>query len=505
MNTVVYIIVFVVYIGAMIGIGAYFFGKNKSIADYILGGRNLGPWATSLSAQASDMSGWLLLGLPGMAYALYGGTTEAIWVAVGLAVGTYLNWLIVSKRLRVYTLAANDSITLPDYFENRFQDKKKVLRVVSAAFIAIFFLVYTAAQFAAGAKLFSAVFGLGYTPALIIGSVIIVSYTFLGGFMAVCWTDVVQGILMFLALIIVPVISVGALGGVQNTILSANQIAASEGAAMFSLFPRDAAGGISLIVLISSLAWGLGYCGQPHIITRFMAVKKPSYLRPARVIATIWVLVTLSFAVIVGVLGRVYIPETLADSERVFMALVEMVFRGSPIIIGILMTAILAAIMSTADSQLLVTSSAIANDIYAKLLRKKASSKELMLVMRLSVVIVSVLAFLIALDPNSSVFGLVSNAWAGFGATFGPCIIISLFWKRMTRPAAYAGMISGGVSVIIWMTWLKQIGGFFALYELFPAFVISCAAIVIVTLLGKPDKALAEQHEKVLEMAKQDV
>lgn len=510
LNTIIYGVIFVLYFAVMFAIGFHFYRKNTSMKDYVIGGRQLGPWTAAMSAQASDMSGWLLIGLPGTAYAVFAGTTEAIWTAIGLAIGTYLNWLIIAKRFRKYTQVAGDSITLPDYFENRFMDKSKVLRVFSAIFITIFFLVYTASQFSAGAKLFSAVFGVDYLVGLCIGSVIIVGYTFLGGFLAVCWTDLVQGILMFAALLAVPIILIVSGGGMGNIMENLNAIASQEAEGAYQVFqwlPRNAAGGIAVLVLISSVGWGLGYCGQPHIITRFMAVKSSKEIRPARIIAIIWVVLTLAGAVIVGMIGRSYLPEVLADPENVFMVVVQTLFSNLPIIAGILLIAILSAIMSTADSQLLVTSTAITNDIYYQLFNKKASQKKLMSVSRISVICVAVAAFLLALDSNSSVFGLVANAWAGFGATFGPCILISLFWKRMTKNGAVAGMITGGLFVLLWD--VQMFGASFGIsyllpgvlgevYELVPGFILSAAVIFIVSLLGKKDEALLKQHEEVL-------
>lgn len=493
---IIYIIVFACYLLAMIGIGLYFYRKNKNVSDYILGGRKLNKWVAAMSAQASDMSGWLLLGLPGTAYVLFAGTTEAIWTAVGLAIGTYLNWLIVAKRLRKYTIATN-SITLPDYFQNRFGDKKGVIKCISSIFVLIFFLFYTASMFSAGAKLFSNVFGLSYQWALLIGVIVIVSYTFLGGFLAVCWTDTVQGVLMFLALMVTPIVALCKVGGTEGFAASIASLGAN-----FSLIPRTASGGINVMLLVSAIAWGLGYFGQPHILPRFMAIKSDKEIQPARIIAMIWVIITLGMAVVVGMVGAVLIPG-LADPESVFMSMVQQLFPA--VISGILLTAILAAIMSTADSQLLVTSSAVSSDIYAGMINKKATPKQTLWVSRITVIVISIIAALLVCvenpEPgtllakiNSSVFDLVSFAWAGFGAAFGPIVLFSLFWKKTTKPAALWGIISGGVTAAFWWT---MSGGIFDIYEIIPGFIISSLVIVIISLFTKNPPEIDETFDKV--------
>ena len=506
------VIVFIVYLLGMLAIGVYFWKKNKNLNDYVLGGRGLNVWVAALSAQASDMSGWLLMGLPGLAFlyylteggamgASYAGMGEAIWTAIGLAAGTYLNWLLVAKRLRKYTQVAGDSITMPDYFQNRFHSKNNALRIISALFILVFFLLYTASGFAAGSKLFQMVFGLDYKTALIIGAVIIISYTFLGGFLAVCWTDLIQGLLMFAAIIITPIVCVFRLGGIGETVsmFHANNL---EWGVQAHFLPHTAAGTLSLTVLFSGLAWGLGYFGQPHILSRFMAIRSSKDVRPARIIAMIWVVLSLAAAVVVGIVGTLYLQKyhpagiemLLADREKIFMVLVTNLFPA--LIAGVLLTAILAAIMSTADSQLLVTSSCVANDFYRALFKKDASQKELLWVSRITVIVVSVIAVLIALDPDSSVFALVSNAWAGFGATFGPAILISLYWKRMTTKGALAGIISGGVTVILWLV-LKAYTGI-TLYEMIPGVAVSTLFIFIVSLLDKkPEQAVIDEFDSV--------
>lgn len=495
-NTTIIIIVFLIYLAVMVGIGFHFFLKNKNISDYVLGGRTLNPWVAAMSAQASDMSGWLLLGLPGTAYVLYAGTTEAIWTAVGLAVGTYLNWLIVAKRLRKYTKVAGDAITLPAFFQNRFRDTSGIIKGISSVFVLIFFLFYTASMFSAGAKLFKTVFDLPYHYALIIGVIIIVSYTFLGGFLAVCWTDTIQGILMFVALVVTPIVAYNHLGGSDGI-----SVLMSAASSEFSWLPKTG-GTINVLLLVSSIAWGFGYFGQPHILPRFMAIRSSKEIRPARIIATTWVVITLAAAILIGLLGSFLLPG-LADSETVFMQMVDKLFP--PVITGVLLTAILAAIMSTADSQLLVTSSAVSSDIYGGLINKKASQKTLLWVSRITVIVVSIIAALLVSDPNpvegtimyqinSSVFKLVAFAWAGFGAAFGPIVLFSLFWKRTSKLAALLGILSGGITAFIW--WLNS-GGIWDVYEILPGFIISSIVIVITSLLTTVPTEIQEEFEKV--------
>ncbi len=468
----------------MLAVGAHFCKRNESLSDYLIGDRQLNKWVTSMSAQASDMSGWLLLGLPGYAY-LQG--LEAVWIALGLGIGTYLNWKWVAYRLRRFTEAAGNAITLPDYFANRFDDHNKSLRVLSALFILVFFLIYTAAGFVAGAKLFESVFGLPYHSALIIGVVVIISYTALGGFMAVSWTDFFQGIIMFFAIITVPMIGIHALGGFEKTAQAWQTV--SPG--FMNLTTHGNGEPLTGISIISLMAWGIGYFGQPHILTRFMAIRSPKEIKPARHIAMVWVIISLTCAVVVGMIGRVYLPETLSESEseKVFMLLIDQLTH--PIIGGILLAAVLAAIMSTADSQLLVTSSALTEDLYRVIIRPTASEKELVRVSRGTVVIVAVLACVIALKPDSSVLGLVSYAWAGFGATFGPLVLFSLYWKRMSRNGALAGIIGGGITVLIW----KQLrGGIFELYEILPGFIVSTVLIIIFSHFSKKPSAKVEKQ-----------
>lgn len=505
MDVMIHAIVLGVYLLIMLGIGVYFFTKSKSQSDYFLGGRNLNAWVTSMSAQSSDMSGWLLMGLPGTAFLLTknNGIGEAFWTALGLGIGTYINWLILAKRLRKYSEHSSDAITIPTFLENRFKDKTHLIKMISAIFIVIFFLIYTAAQFSAGAKLFNAVFGLDYLPALIIGAVVIVSYTFLGGFLAVCWTDLFQGILMFFAIIAMPIIAVVKMGGSTETFALAASLAELPNGLGFAEW--TGIGSMSLLGIISTAAWGLGYFGQPHILSRFMGIRHSDDIKPARRIAMVWVAFSLSAAVILGVIGKAYMStvvsaEALAsmDGEKIFIYLVQNILQGPglAIIAGILLTAILAAIMSTADSQLLVTSSAISEDI-CKNIFKDIDDKKLTWISRISVLAVAVIAVIIARNPDSSVFELVAYAWAGFGAAFGPAILMSLYWKRMNWQGALAGILSGGVTVIVWRTVIKT---YIDLYEILPAFAVSVIMIVVVSLItAGPNAEIQKEFDEYMD------
>ncbi len=427
------------------------------------------------------MSGWLLLGLPG---AMYVGGMNNVWIGVGLVIGAYLNWQFVAKRLRIFTEVAEDSITLPDYLENRFNDKSRVLRVASAAVILIFFTIYTSAGMVGGAILFEETFGLNYNVALWVGAFVIVSYTFLGGFMAVSWTDFFQGIMMFLALCAVPLFVAGKVGGWSTAV---SKIAAMNADHV------DIFSGMTLMGIISLMAWGLGYFGQPHILARFMSVKSTSEVPKAQLIGMSWMVLSLLGAIFTGFLGIAYFADLpLENSETVFMDLTQALFN--PWIAGILLAAILAAIMSTIDSQLLVCSSTIAEDFYKQILRKEASQNELVWISRIAVLVIALIAILLASNPDSKVLGLVSYAWGGFGAAFGPVIILSLFWRRMTRNGTLMGMILGAATVIVW----KQLkGGIFDMYEILPGFVLCSLAIIVVSLLDKaPSQEVVDIFDK---------
>lgn len=467
---------FFVYLAGMLAIGIIAYYRTGDLSDYLLGGRKLNSFTTALSAGASDMSGWLLLGLPGYAYVK---GYEAGWIALGLLIGTYLNWRFIAEKLRIFTAALGDSITLSEYFENRFKDQTRILRIATAFFILAFFLFYTSSGLVAGGKLFESVFGLPYIWAVLLGALAIIIYTFLGGFMAVCWTDCIQGLLMFLALALVPIIAVVSQGGWGN----ATEAMRSVNPSLLNPLKSIDGGTISALSIISLMAWGLGYFGQPHILARFMAIRSPDEVPQARMIAMWWVFIGMVGALFVGFtgIGALDTPLTGADTEKVFIILVQSLLH--PIPAGICLAAILAAIMSTADSQLLVSSSALTEDIYKPFIRKDASQKELIWVGRITVVIIAIIAFLLAMNPDNKVLDLVAFAWGGFGAAFGPTIILSLFWKRMTRNGAFAGIVVGGLTVVIW----KQLnGGFFELYEIVPGFVLSLIAIVIASLLSKP-------------------
>ncbi|MGM0587582.1 MAG: sodium/proline symporter PutP [Bacteroidota bacterium] len=482
MNTPV-LITFILYLAMLLGFGFFFYRITKDLSDYILGGRSLGGAVAALSAGASDMSGWLLLGLPG---AVYASGMNQIWIAIGLAIGAYLNWQFVAKRLRKYTEAAKDSITLPDYFENRFEDTSRVLRVSTAFVILIFFTIYTASGLVGGAKLFESSFGFDYYYALIVGAIVIVSYTFLGGFMAVSWTDFIQGSLMFLALIIVPIIALEAVGGWDAAVANA---AVKDGKSI------DIFSNMSLVGIISLAAWGFGYFGQPHILARFMAIRDPEEVPKARLIGMSWMVFSLYGAIFVGFSGISYFAAApLADPETVFIEFTQVLFN--PWISGILLAAILSAIMSTVDSQLLVCSSAIAEDFYKAIIRPEASDKEQVFVGRAAVIGVALVALWIAADPNSMVLDLVAYAWAGFGAAFGPVVILSLFWRRMTKNGALAGIITGAATVIIW----KQLtGGMFDIYEILPGFILGMLAIIVVSLLeDEPSATIQEEFDAIV-------
>ncbi len=486
------LITFSIYLIGMLLIGTIAYRLTNNLSDYILGGRKLGSAVTALSAGASDMSAWLLLGLPG---SMYVGGLSAGWVALGLIIGAYLNWKLNAPRLRVYTEVAGDAITLPDYLENRFQDKSQLLRVISALIILIFFTFYTSSGMVAGATLFESSFGMEYSNALLIGAVVIVSYTFIGGFLAVCWTDFFQAILMMLALVVAPLVVLYELDGISNTL-----------AVIETVDPilSDWTKGITAIGFLSLQAWGLGYFGQPHILVRFMAIKSVKDVPSARHIAMSWMIISLIGAMVTGFAGIAYFhdrPEfaqLVDNSEAVFILLTQVVFN--PWVAGFLLAAILAAIMSTIDSQLLICSSAITEDFYRKFFRREASEKELVMVGRVSVLLIAILAVWIAQDPDSKVLALVSYAWAGFGSGFGPVVLFSLLWRNMTRNGALAGMLTGAITVVVW----KELsGGLFDLYELLPGFIFASLAIVIVSKIGsKPSQHMLETFDKVQQALK---
>ncbi|MEW6996837.1 sodium/proline symporter PutP [Colwelliaceae bacterium BS250] len=480
------------YFIVMIAIGLYAFKKSTSdVSGYMLGGRSLSPSVTALSAGASDMSGWMLMGLPG---AMYITGLSSMWIAVGLVLGAYANYLIVAPRLRTYTELANDSITLPDFFENRFNDDTRILRMVSSIVIVLFFTLYTSSGVVAGGKLFETSFGLNYEMGLYITAGVVVLYTMFGGFLAVSLTDFVQGCIMFVALVLVPVVVINDIGGLSVMQSSIHEINPD----LFNMF-----NGVSLLAILSAMAWGLGYFGQPHIIVRFMAIRSVEDLPVARRIGMSWMIVSICGAMATGFAGIAYVAKTgtnLQDPETIFILLSQLLFN--PLIAGFLLAAILAAIMSTISSQLLVTSSSLTGDFYKTYLNKEASEKQLVTAGRISVLLVALVSITLAYDRDSSILSLVSNAWAGFGAAFGPLVILSLYWKRMNKHGALAGMLTGAVTVLVWIYAPISINGSnlsSLMYEIVPGFILATIAIVVVSrLTAEPDDSVQQVFDTVV-------
>ena len=505
------LIAMVCYMAVVIGIGIYFAKRsNQSSEDYFLGGRSLGPWVTAMSAEASDMSGWLLMGLPGVAY--WCGLSDAAWTSIGLALGTYINWLLVAKRLRRYSAVAGDAITLPDFFSNRFHEKKKVIMTLSALFILIFFTVYASSCFVTCGKLFSTLFGASYQSMIIAGAVFVVIYTFLGGFLAESASDFMQAVVMIFALTVILITGTLAAGGLQAVVNNAKDIPGfftffgiaspsvdasgvqqvANGAPVFG-----EAGSYGLLTIISTLSWGLGYFGMPQVLLRFMAIRKTDELVRARRIATVWVVISLTAAVLIGLMGRAMFPvhetlNTASGAENVFIVLSRHLLP--PLLAGLVMAGILAATISSSDSYLLIAASAVSLNIFKGILKKDASDKQVMTMSRVILLLIAVVGVIIAMDENSVIFTIVSFAWAGFGAVFGPIMLFSLFWKRTTQAGAVAGMVTGGVMVFLWKLALKPLGGVFGIYELFPAFVLSCLVILVVSLLTPVPSAQIQQE-----------
>ncbi|WAJ36289.1 sodium/proline symporter PutP [Pseudomonas sp. GOM7] len=479
------LVTFVVYIAAMVLIGLIAYLRTKNLSDYILGGRSLGSFVTALSAGASDMSGWLLMGLPGAIFVA--GISES-WIAIGLVIGAYLNWLFVAGRLRVQTEHNGNALTLPDYFTNRFEDNSRILRIFSALVILVFFTIYCASGVVAGARLFESTFGMSYETALWAGAAATIAYTFIGGFLAVSWTDTVQATLMIFALILTPVVVMIATGGFDPAMVAIEAVDASH---------FDMLKGATFVGVISLMAWGLGYFGQPHILARFMAVDSVRSIPAARRISMTWMILTLAGAVAVGFFGIAYFsahPDVAGpvgeNPERVFIELAKLLFN--PWIAGILLSAILAAVMSTLSCQLLVCSSALTEDFYKAFLRKGASQTELVWVGRAMVLLVALVAIALAANPDNRVLGLVSYAWAGFGAAFGPVVILSLVWKGMTRNGALAGMLVGAATVIVWKNWIGL-----GLYEIIPGFILATLAIVVFSRIGQaPSASMISRFDK---------
>ncbi len=511
-DTVQILIAMVIYMAAVIGIGIAFAKKaNANSENYFLGGRSLGPWVTAMSAEASDMSGWLLMGLPGVAY--WCGLADAAWTAIGLAVGTYFNWLITSRRLRRYSIRAN-AITLPEFFSNRFREKNKVVMTLSALFILIFFTVYCSSCFVTCGKLFSTLFGASYQSMLIVGAIFVLLYTVLGGFLAESASDFMQAIVMVIALTVVVILGVKEAGGVAAVIQNAQSIPGfleffgiaqptvdeagtqlvANGVPQFG-----AAGDYSLLSVFSMMAWGLGYFGMPQVLLRFMAIRKEKELKMSRRIAMVWVIISLAVAVFIGIAGRALYPDALltkATAENIFITLSTSLLP--PLVAGFIMAGILAATISSSDSYLLIAASAFSKNIFQGIFKKNASDKQVMTVSRLTLVVIAIIATVIALDEDSVIFSIVSFAWAGFGATFGPLVLFSLFWKRINRAGAIAGMVGGAGMVFLWKLVISKLGGAFGIYELLPAFIFSCICIVVVSLITPaPSKEIQEDFEAV--------
>jgi len=480
-----------IYFIVMLGIGIYSYRVTANdVSGYMLGGRNLRPSVAALSAGASDMSGWMLMGLPG---AMYLSGMSSAWIAIGLVIGAFANYLIVAPRLRVYTEVAKDSVTIPDYLENRFNDKTRLLRLLSSVVIILFFTLYTSSGVVAGGKLFESAFGMSYYTGLFVTAGVVVAYTVFGGFLAVSTTDFVQGCIMFIALILVPLVAFTEVGGVDEVSSLVNGV----DPAMLSLFT-----GTTLLGVISAMAWGLGYFGQPHIIVRFMAIRSLKDVKVARHIGMSWMIVTIIGALATGLVGLAYVQKTglaLADAETIFIVLSQTLFN--PLVAGFLLAAILAAIMSTISSQLLVTSSSLSGDFYHMFVRRDASQKELVVVGRISVVIVALVAIALAFDRESSILSLVGNAWAGFGAAFGPVIILSLYWKRMTLKGAISGILVGATTVLVWIYAPLTINGESLsshMYEIVPGFILCTLTILLVSYFTEEPKGVViEQFDEM--------
>ena len=511
-NTVQIMITMAVYMAVVIIIGIMFARKaNKDSEAYFLGGRTLGPWVTAMSAEASDMSGWLLMGLPGIAY--WCGIADAAWTAIGLAAGTYVNWLITSKRLRRYSEKAGNAITLPEFFSNRFHEKSKVVMTVSALFILIFFTVYAASCLVTCGKLFSTLFGLDYVPMMIVGAVFVLVYTIIGGFLAESASDFMQAIVMIIALIVVVVTGTAAAGGLGAVIDNVKSIpgfleffgiaapVTEDGVQqVVNGVPQfGAAESYSFLSVVSALAWGLGYFGMPQVLLRFMAIRTERELTSSRRIATVWVVISLVVAVFIGVMGRSLYPDALtteSSAENIFIVLSTRLLP--PLLAGLVMAGILAATISSSDSYLLIAASAFSKNIYQSLMRRNATDKQVLWISRITLLVITIIAVIIALDENSVIFTIVSFAWAGFGATFGPLMLLSLFWKRINRAGAIAGMIGGGSMVFIWNLLIRPLGGIWDIYELLPAFLFSALCIILVSLLtAPPSEKIQKEFDEV--------
>jgi len=503
-TNIIILVTMVAYLALVIYIGVSFSKKNKNTDDFFLGGRKLGPFVTAMSAEASDMSSWLLLGLPGVAY--LAGLADASWTAIGLAVGTYLNWLIVAKRIRRYSTKI-DAITIPEFFSKRYHDEKKILQVIAAIIIVVFFVPYTGSGFSACGKLFNSLFGFDYHVALVISAVVILLYTTLGGFLAASTTDFIQSIIMTIAIITVFGFGASAAGGWGAVMDNAKSLPGYLSLTSAYSVSTGTATPYGFITIVSTLAWGLGYFGMPHILLRFMACRKEEELTLSRRIASVWVVISMGVAIFIGVVGlgvsKAGAIETLegSNSETVLVKIAELLSANGflcAVVAGVILAGVLAATMSTADSQLLAAASSVTEDILVEKAGLKLEEKNKMIIARSAVAFVSILGVVIAWNPGSSVFKIVSFAWAGFGATFGPIVLLALFWKRSNLPGAIAGMVSGGIAIFLWKFVIAKLGGVFAIYELLPAFVIAIIVNVVVSLLAKaPAKEIVDEFEEV--------
>ncbi|MBT1179700.1 sodium/proline symporter [Bifidobacterium vespertilionis] len=491
----------VIYFAVMLGIGFFYSRRsNSSASQYFAGGRGVGPWLTALSAEASDMSGWLLMGLPGLAY--FTGLADPMWTAIGLALGTYLNWKLVARRLRRYSVIAGDAITIPDFFSKRYHDDKSIISTIAAAIILVFFCVYVGSCFVTVGKLFTTLFGFDYHLTMILGAAVVFVYTIVGGYLSVVATDFVQGVLMFFALAVVFVGSIAGAGGVQQTaeflrgipgFVSGTHVATPaldeigrqivrDGQAVFGA-PSE----YGVITIISMLAWGLGYFGMPQVLVRFLSIRSVSEVRKSRIIATGWCVASLACAIMIGLVGRAMMPAhflTQTDAESVFIVAAQMLLPS--FMCGVVVSGIFAASMSSSSSYMIIGASAMGENIFRGLLHRKATDRQVMIVARLTLVVMFLFGVLVAYDQNSSIFQVVSYAWAGLGASFGPLMLCSLYWRRTNRPGAVAGMLVGTAAVLIWHNLVKPLGGVFAIYELLPAFLLSLLAIVAVSLVTAP-------------------
>lgn len=512
-NIIGILVTIIVYLGGMIAIGAVFSKKNKDVSDFYLGGRKLGPLVSAMSAEASDMSSYLLMGLPGLAYLC--GMAEVGWTTIGLALGTYLNWLFVAKRLRVYSQKTN-SITLPDFFSDRYHDDKHILSGIAALIILIFFVPYTASGFSACGKLFGTLFGMEYHTAMILAAVIIIAYTSMGGFLAASFTDLIQSIVMTTALIIIVFFGIHKAGGWQNVADNAHSLTNYLTMTVTRSPNGDGTFGTSnygFIPIVSTLAWGLGYFGMPHILLRFMAIEDQHKIKLSRRIASIWVVIAMGIAILIGIIGNALTANgvisdlpTSAESETVIIKIAEVLSKHSfaaAMVAGLIFAGILACTMSTADSQLLAASSSMSENIMKGVFKMKLNEKQSMLVARCVLVVIAVLSVILAWNPNSSVFRVVSFAWAGFGATFGPVMLTALFWKRSNKYGAIAGLVVGGIMIFVWKFIVRPLGGALDIYELLPAFICALVAIIVVSLMtGQPEKSVTDEYDEVNKMLK---